>query len=75
MRSLVVGGIAFATPTPLGRPAIANGTFDLQDKLEEKWLKWKTPIPEWAGSNGPPIETLTDNAMPAIGSIATNTAR
>ncbi len=73
MRSLVVGGIAFATPTPLGRPAIARGTFDLQDKLEEKWLKWKTPIPGWAGSNGPPLDSPTDTGMPALGSIATNT--
>jgi paraquat-inducible protein B len=75
MRSLVVGGIAFATPTPLTRPATANGMFDLQDKLEEKWLRWKTPIPGWAGSNGPPVDSLSDTAMPALGSIATNTAR
>ncbi|HEY3855425.1 MAG TPA: MlaD family protein [Verrucomicrobiae bacterium] len=72
MRSLVVGGIAFATPTPPGQPAIARGTFNLQDKLEEKWLKWKSPIPGWAGSKGPPVDSLTDNTMPALGSIATN---
>jgi len=56
MRSLVVGGIAFATPAPAGLPAAANSRFVLEDRPEQKWLKWETPIPAW-GTNGPPTST------------------
>jgi hypothetical protein len=75
MRSLIVGGIAFATPSPPGPPAVAHGVFDLQDKLEEKWLKWKAPVPGWAGNGGPPTNSLPNNAMPGVGTFATNSSR
>jgi paraquat-inducible protein B len=47
MKSLVAGGIAFATP-PVPGPPVAKGTvFPLYAKPDEKWLKWTTPLPGW----------------------------
>ena len=68
MRSLVVGGIAFATPSPPGPPAGANTQFELHEKPEEKWLKWEPQIAGWAGSNGPPTESNQTNA-PSLGGL------
>ena len=48
LRSLVVGGIAFATPEDPGSPLAKNGAiFVLHDKPEKEWLSWtpKIPIP------------------------------
>ena len=48
LRSLVVGGIAFATPEdPRGPPAKDGTIFVLHDKPEKEWLSWlpKIPIP------------------------------
>jgi paraquat-inducible protein B len=43
-KSLIVGGIAFATPSNYAGIA-SNGTvFPLRDKSEEKWLKWTPAI-------------------------------
>lgn len=61
MRSLVIGGIAFATPSPPGPPAAANSQFELHEKVEEKWLKWEPQILGWAGTNAPPTESGTTN--------------
>lgn len=53
VRSLVAGGIAFATPgAPPDRP-LANGTaFILHDQPAKAWLKWapKIPLPAEEGS-------------------------
>ena len=43
-KSLVIGGIAFATPTSPGSPAANASTFPLNEKADEKWLKWSPAI-------------------------------
>jgi len=42
-KSLILGGIAFATPSPPGILATNQSLFPLNDKLDGKWLKW-SPI-------------------------------
>jgi paraquat-inducible protein B len=44
-KSLIVGGIAFATPTNYSSIAQSGKIFPLHDKSEEKWLKWSPVIP------------------------------
>lgn len=46
--SVVRGGIAFATPQQkqLAPPAKSGQSFFLNDKPEEDWLNWRTPIPK-----------------------------
>jgi len=62
LTSLVIGGIALATPDPPGAPAATGSVFPLHDKLESKWLEWapsititnasvSTPV----GNAGPPL--------------------
>jgi paraquat-inducible protein B len=48
VRSLVTGGIAFATPDPSMPPAKSGATFVLHDKPEKEWLTWapRIPVPE-----------------------------
>ena len=76
VRSLIVGGIAFATPFPPGPVADSNCVFTLHEKLEEKWLKWAPAMPGWAGSNGPPTNTSSSGSFPSVGSLSsTNGAR
>jgi len=43
-KSLVVGGIGFATPDEAGPLAPAGMVFPLHDKLEDKWLQWAPSI-------------------------------
>jgi paraquat-inducible protein B len=43
-KSLVIGGIAFAMPSPPGTPVTNGSTFLLNKKLEDKWLKWSPRI-------------------------------
>jgi paraquat-inducible protein B len=69
VRSLIVGGIAFATPTPPGLLASSNSVYVLHEKLEEKWLKWAPPMPDWAGSNGPPTNASSSGSFPSVGSL------
>ena len=55
VRSLMAGGIAFATPDdPKDGPAKGGTTFPLHDKPEKKWLDWepKIPVPPEAGATG-----------------------
>lgn len=40
LRSVVTGGIAFATPNDPGDPAPAGTAFDLFEKPDDKWLDW-----------------------------------
>ena len=43
-KSLVIGGIAFATPTSSEAPAANGSTFPLNEKADDKWLKWSPSI-------------------------------
>jgi paraquat-inducible protein B len=47
LRSLIAGGIAFATPDAASPPATEDTIFVLHDKPEKEWLAWapKIPIP------------------------------
>ena len=49
-KSLIIGGIAFATPSPPGEPPAPETVFMLNDKVDEKWLKW-TPSIEITNAN------------------------
>jgi len=44
-KSLLVGGIAFATPSPPGIAAPPETIFALHEKPEDQWLKWAPTIP------------------------------
>lgn len=45
LKSLLVGGIAFATPaSPEARPVRDAMVFRLHDQAEKEWLKWAPPI-------------------------------
>jgi paraquat-inducible protein B len=43
-KSLIIGGIAFATPNSPGDYAAEDEVFPLNEKLDEKWLKWSPAI-------------------------------
>jgi paraquat-inducible protein B len=43
-KSLVIGGIAFATPNDDDQPATNNTVFALHEKIENKWLEWSPSI-------------------------------
>jgi len=45
LESLLVAGIAFATPEDPGKPAVKGDTFLLHDRPKEHWLKWSPGIP------------------------------
>ena len=44
LKSLIIGGIAFATPDNAGPLAPAGAVFTLHDKSEDKWLQWSPSI-------------------------------
>ena len=44
LKSLVIGGIAFATPSPPGVMATNGAIFPLNDKADSKWLDWSPAI-------------------------------
>ena len=45
LKSVVIGGIAFATPDDYGPPATNNTIFALHEKIEnKKWLDWSPSI-------------------------------
>lgn len=44
LKSLLVGGIAFATPPPPGILVTNGSTFPLNEKVDKKWLKWSPAI-------------------------------
>ncbi len=65
-KSLVMGGIAFATP-PTSAPPATNGTeFILYDKVDDKWLKWipQVLLPEEADPVVP--KTVVPEGGPAV---------
>jgi paraquat-inducible protein B len=43
-KSLVIGGIAFATPSPPGALASNGSLFPLNEKVADPWLKWSPSI-------------------------------
>lgn len=49
LRSLIAGGIAFATPDAQSQPANENTIFVLHDKPEKEWLTWAPKIPVPSG--------------------------
>jgi paraquat-inducible protein B len=44
IKSLVIGGIAFATPSPPGALSANGSVFQLNEKADDKWLKWSPSI-------------------------------
>jgi paraquat-inducible protein B len=44
LKSVVIGGIAFATPDNYGKVATNKADFVLHDKVEDKWLEWSPSI-------------------------------
>ena len=44
LKSLVIGGIAFATPTSPGVLATNRSVFPLNEKADDVWLKWSPTI-------------------------------
>jgi paraquat-inducible protein B len=44
VKSVIIGGIAFATPDNYGSVATNNTNFVLHDKVEDKWLEWSPAI-------------------------------
>jgi len=44
LKSLVIGGIAFATPSPPGILATNGGIFPLNEKVDPAWLGWSLAI-------------------------------
>ena len=45
LRSLAIGGVAFATPGASRPPAKATARFRLYEKPESEWLEWAPEIP------------------------------
>jgi paraquat-inducible protein B len=43
-KSLVIGGIAFATPDSPGILASNHSVFPLHEKMDDSWLSWSPPI-------------------------------
>jgi len=44
LKALVIGGIAFATPPSPGMLATNDNIFPLNEKVDDKWLKWSPVI-------------------------------
>ena len=66
LKSLVIGGIAFATPSPPGILATNGSVFPLNEKADPSWLAWSPAIvitnaPAGASQN-PPASLLFNNA-------------
>jgi len=45
VKTLLAGGLAFATPDPPGEPATDGTAFRLYDKAQPEWLNWAPDIP------------------------------
>jgi paraquat-inducible protein B len=44
LKSLILGGIAFVTPSSPGAAAAAGASFPLYEKMDDKWLEWSPSI-------------------------------
>ncbi len=68
LKALVIGGIAFATPSPPGILATNGVIFPLNEKVDKKWLEWSPAIaitnaPAKA-SQSPPSSLLLNSVNP-----------
>jgi paraquat-inducible protein B len=65
LKSLVIGGIAFATPPPPGILASNDSVFPLNEKADDKWLNWSPVIAITNSSvkmpQGPPSSFLLNS--------------
>jgi paraquat-inducible protein B len=52
LRSLLAGGIAFATPDATAKPVKDGAIFRLHDEANKDWLKWGPAIPLREGGAG-----------------------
>jgi paraquat-inducible protein B len=57
LKSLVIGGIAFATPSSPGDVASAGTVFPLNEKVDDKWLKWSPAIEITNATPTPPQDS------------------
>jgi paraquat-inducible protein B len=73
LKSLLVGGIAFATPSPPGPMAPKDTIFSLYEKPEDKWLKWSPAIEVGTQTNSPalPVTSGLKNLSSAADAGAT----
>ncbi|HVY70930.1 MAG TPA: hypothetical protein VHH73_13440, partial [Verrucomicrobiae bacterium] len=71
-KSLIIGGLSFATPNDPGPPAQPGTVFPLHEKPEDKWLKWtpsialtnaKTVVPS-SGIPGINLDPVTQSQNP-----------
>ena len=63
LRSLLVGGIALATPPAGGEPVSTGHRFALHAEPEDEWLEWQPPLP--VGSALLPIGTTLPRPLRA----------
>ena len=60
LRSLISGGVVFATPSEPG-PPVKNGTiFHLFDEPKKEWQEWNPMIPITPAKATPPLEKTAD---------------
>ncbi len=68
LKSLIIGGIAFATPSSPGDLAAEGETFPLEEKLDQKWLEWSPVIAITNASvslpQSSPTSLLLNNSVP-----------
>jgi paraquat-inducible protein B len=68
LKSLVIGGIAFATPTSPGSVATNRSVFPLNEKVDDAWLKWSPSIEitnaSPMASQGSPSSLLLNSVNP-----------
>jgi paraquat-inducible protein B len=68
LKSLVIGGIAFATPTSPGAVATNRSVFPLNEKADDAWLKWSPSIEitnaSPIASQGSPSSLLLNSVNP-----------
>jgi paraquat-inducible protein B len=72
LRSLIAGGIVFATPSSDGPPAKEDTVFVLHDKPEKEWLGWAPKIPISAGDgadSAPRRESEPRQPLPDAGKL------
>ncbi|MFO0894750.1 MAG: MlaD family protein [Phycisphaerales bacterium] len=53
LESVLVGGVAFASPDPPGEPATQGAVFDLAEKADAAWLRWAPSIQPATGREPP----------------------
>lgn len=55
LRSLLIGGVAFATPEEPAAPARTGQRFELADKAKEEWLEWHPALLIQQDSDAPSL--------------------